>query len=133
MYRHCRHLLAGSAFPKKEHRSIGGCYFANESEHALHLRAAPEHVFKNVDAQFLLDLPILLFETDHIEATTQNQLEFFQINRLAKKVVGPGANSLHRILLLPLSRDDDDLSMSINFKEVRQRRQPFFGSIRIRR
>ena len=85
---------------------------------------------KAAGSQALLSFAVFPFQFRHIETSSKKQLEFFQVDRLAEKIVGAATNRLQRILLFLLSRNNDDLDDPVGREKLRQRRQSLAGFIR---
>ena len=83
-----RHFLACSTFTEKQHRGVGRCHFADGIKYGADCRAGAHHPGEDVATHHLLHLPILHFETGHVQAASHEKFEFVRVHRFDQKIVG---------------------------------------------
>ena len=88
---------------------------------------------KTFGADRLLHFAIFFLKTGDVDAAAEQQSEFFNLDRLAQKIVRAGADCFQRVRFFPLARNDDYLRGAVRCQDRRERGQSFFGIVWIRR
>ena len=77
--------------------------------------------------------PVFGFQLIDPARPIDDQRQNCRVDRLGAEVIRAEPDGAHRVFLLILAADDDDLGIRRDFENLFQRRKPFDGRIRMRR